>query len=204
MLSKLPKNLPHRRRMPPLSRNRLLFSSLMSCCPSVFLRPRPTVLFRCLYRPLMSRCLEQFLQSRLILLEVDVDTVVYHTSLHAARSAFDFAVVCLAFNCRRSSRIFVQHRQEGTSHCRPFTPPEPAWYPSCLREYRMRRPENGFRELLSLRHAVSPVCYLVDVSNFRITRSQRNFVHLASVEWPGCLRYTAVVEELSSKIHSGN
>ena len=26
----------------------------------------------------------------------------------------------------------------------------------------MRRPENGFRELLSLRHAGSPVCYLVD------------------------------------------
>ena len=26
----------------------------------------------------------------------------------------------------------------------------------------MRRPENGFRELVSLRHAVSPVCYLVN------------------------------------------
>ena len=51
VLSRLPKNLYHHRRMPPLSRSRLPFSSLMACCPSVFLPPRPTVLFRCLYRP---------------------------------------------------------------------------------------------------------------------------------------------------------
>ena len=54
VLSRLPKNLSHRRRMPPLSRNKLPISSLMACYPFAFLPPRPTVLFRCLYGPLVS------------------------------------------------------------------------------------------------------------------------------------------------------
>ena len=41
VLSRLPKNLSHRRRVSLLSRSRLPFSSLMACCPSVFLPPRP-------------------------------------------------------------------------------------------------------------------------------------------------------------------
>ena len=56
VLSRLSKNLSHRRRMSPLPRSRLPFSSLMACCPSFFHPPRPAVIFRCLYRPLMSRC----------------------------------------------------------------------------------------------------------------------------------------------------
>ena len=50
VLSRLPKNLSHRRRMTPLSRSTLMFSSLMACCPSVFLPPRPAVSFSCLYK----------------------------------------------------------------------------------------------------------------------------------------------------------
>ena len=54
VLNRFPKNLSHRWRTSLLSRSRLPFSSLMACCPSVFLPPRPAVIFRCLYRPSMS------------------------------------------------------------------------------------------------------------------------------------------------------
>ena len=61
VLNRLPQNLSHLGRMSRLPRNRLPFLTLMACCPSVFLPPRSTVLFRCLYRPLMPRCREECL-----------------------------------------------------------------------------------------------------------------------------------------------
>ena len=107
VLSRLPKNLSHRRRMCPLSRNRLQFSSLMACCPSVFLRPRPAVIFRCLYRPLMSRCRRSASRSATHSSKwTSIPlSMAARTSLHASRSAFHVAVVCLVFHCRRASRV---------------------------------------------------------------------------------------------------
>ena len=95
---------------------------------------------------------------------------------------------------------FVQRRQERSSHCWPFAPPKPAQYPCRLREYCMRRPENGFRKLPSLlRHAGSLACHLVNVvdelPDHALPEAFR--LQLASVEWPGlrCLLYTAVMGE---------
>ena len=104
--------------------------------------------------------------------------------------------------------IFVQRRQERSSNCWPFAPPKPAWGPSRLRKNRLRRYENGLRELPSfLRHAGSLAYYLVDVvdkfSDHALPEESR--LQLASVEWPGlrCRPYTAVVGKSSPKIHGG-
>ena len=90
VLSRLPNNLSHRRRMSPLPRNRLPFSSLMAYCPSVFLLPRPTVLFRYLYRPLISRCRRSVSRSATYSSKwTSIPlSIAGRTSLHAARSAF--------------------------------------------------------------------------------------------------------------------
>ena len=109
MLSRLPKNLSHRRRMSPLSRSRLPFSSLMACCPSVFLPPRPAIICRCLYKPLiMSRCRRSVSSSATYSSKwASIPlSIAARTSLHAARSAFHVAVVCLVLHCRRASRFF--------------------------------------------------------------------------------------------------
>ena len=107
MLSRLPTNLTHRWRMSPLSRSRLPFSSLMACCPSVFLPPRPTVIFRCLYRPLMSRCRKRVSRSATYFSKwTSIPlSIAAHTSSHAARSAFHVAVACLVLHCRCASRF---------------------------------------------------------------------------------------------------
>ena len=107
VLSRLPKNLSHRRRMSPLSRSRLPFSSLMACCPSVLLPPRPAVIFRCLYRPIMSRCRRSVSSSaRYSSKWTSIPlSIAAPTFLHAARSAFHVAVVCLVLYCRRASRF---------------------------------------------------------------------------------------------------
>ena len=47
VLSRLPKNLSHHRKMSLLSRKGLPFLSLMAYCPSVFLPSRPAVFSRC-------------------------------------------------------------------------------------------------------------------------------------------------------------
>ena len=107
VLSRLPKNLSHRRRMSPLSRSRLPFSSLMACCPSVFLPPRPAVIFRCLYKPLKSRCRRSVSSSaRYSSKWTSIPlSIAARTSLHAARTAFHVTVVCLVLHCRRASRF---------------------------------------------------------------------------------------------------
>ena len=108
VLSRLPKKLSHRRKMSPLSRSRLSFSSLMARCPSVFLPPRPAVIFRCLYKPLMSRCRRRVSSSATYSSKwTSIPlSIAARTSLHAARSAFHVAVVCLVLHCRRASRFF--------------------------------------------------------------------------------------------------
>ena len=108
VLSRLPKNLSHRRRMSPLPRSRLSFSSLMACCPSVFLSPRPAVIFRRLCKPLMSRCQIISVSSSATYSSKWTSiplSIASRTSLHAARSAFHVAVVCLVLHCRRASRF---------------------------------------------------------------------------------------------------
>ena len=62
---------------------------------------------RCLYRPLMSPCRRSVsspatCSSKWISI---VLSIVSCTSLHAARSDFHVAVVCLALHCRRASRF---------------------------------------------------------------------------------------------------
>ena len=118
VLSRLPKNLFHRRRMSPLSRSRLPFSSLMACCPSVFLPPRPAVIFRCLYKPFMSRCRRSVSSSARYSSKWTSKplSIAARTSLHAARSAFHVAVVCLVLHCRRASR-FLSSAAKSSSNC---------------------------------------------------------------------------------------
>ena len=105
MLSRLPKNLSHRRRMSPLSRSRLTFSSLIACCPSGFLPSRPAVIFRCLYRPLMSRRRRSVSRSATYSSKWTSKpmSIAARASLHAARSTFHVAVVWLVLHCRRAS-----------------------------------------------------------------------------------------------------
>ena len=128
VLSRLPNNLSHRRRMSRLSCNRLPFSSLMACYPSVFLPPRPTVLFRCLYRPLMSPCRRSVASSATYASNGSLcpclsPLALPYTKLEVLstlpRGVFGLALsACLP--------LFVQRRQERSSHCWPFAPPKPA------------------------------------------------------------------------------
>ena len=107
VFNRLPKNLSPRRRMSPLSRSRLPFSSLMAYCPSVFLPPRPAVVFTCLYKLLMARCRRSVSSSATYSSKwTSIPlSIAARTSLYAARSAFHVAVVCLVLHCWRASRF---------------------------------------------------------------------------------------------------
>ena len=73
--------------MPPLSRNRLPFLSLLSCCPPVFLRPRPTVL-------------QVFIQAPHVAVSGEVSLVPPHISRSGCRYR------CLSYFLTRSSKCF--------------------------------------------------------------------------------------------------
>ena len=180
VLSRLPKNLSHRRRMSPLSRSRLPFSSLMACCLSVFLPPRRAVLFRCLYRPIISRCRRSI--SRSVTSSSECTSIplsiAARTSSHAARSAFHVAVVCLVLHCRRASRFLSSAVKSaaltaGRSH-----------HPS-LRGIRLASGSTACAapRMASVNSLVSsatlarwPAISSMLSTNFRITRSRRNLV----------------------------
>ena len=180
MLSILPRNLSHRRTMSPLSRNRLPFSSLMACCPYVFLRPRPTVYFRCLYRHLMSRCRRSVSSSATYSskwIHVSL-SIAAHTSLHKAQSAFHVAVVYLVLHCRNASCFLSSAAKSaaltaGRSH-----------HPS-LREIRLVSGSTAcaaprMASVNSLASSATlarwPAISSMLSTNFRITRSGKNFV----------------------------
>ena len=180
MLSRLPKNLSHRRRMSLLSRSRLPFSSLMACCPSVFLPPRPAVIFRCLYKPLMSRCRRSVSSSATYSSKwASIPlSIAARTSLHAARRAFHIAVVCLDLHCRRASRFFSSAAKSaaltaGRSH-------HPSLCGVRLASGRTACAAPRMASVNSLASSATLVRWPAISSmlsrNFRITRSRRNLV----------------------------
>ena len=180
VLSRLPKNLSHRRRMSPLSRSRLPFSSLMACCPSVFLPPRPAVIFRCLYRPLMSRCRRSVSRSATYSSKgTSIPlSIAARTSLHAARRAFHVAVVCLVFHGRRASRFLSSAAKSaaltaGRSHHPSLRGVHLASGSTACAAPRMAS-VNSLASSATL--ARWPSISSMLSTNFRITRSRRNLV----------------------------
>ena len=199
----------HRRRMSPLSRNRLpltvlVLDGLLSLCFPLAQAHRP---FPVLYRPLMSRCRRSVsspatYSSKWILLPL---YIAPRTSLHAARSAFHVDVVCLALHRQRRSRFLSSAAKRaaliaGRSH-----------HPN-LRDIRLASESTAcaaprIASMNSLASSVTLAYYLADVVDELPDHSllEEFRLQLAFVEWPGlrCLLYTAVGGQSSPKIHSG-
>ena len=178
VLSKLPKNLSHRRRMPPLSRSRLPFSSSMACCPSVS-RPGPPS-FSGVCIDLSCRGVGVVSLVPPVLPQVDLYTLVDRRSHFLARSSKCFprcrGVFGLALSACLSLFVGAAKRAAltaGRSH-----------HPS-LREVRLVSgrtscPAPKMASVNSLASSATLARWLAISlmlsTNFRITRSRRNLV----------------------------
>ena len=132
--------------------------------------------------------------------------IAARTFLHAARSAFHVAVVCLVLHCRRASRFLSSAVKStaltaGRSH-----------HPS-LRGIRLISGRTAYaaRRMASVNSLASSAALArwPDVSSIDEfpdhVLPEELRLQLASVEWPGlrCLLYTAVVGKSPPTIHSG-
>ena len=180
VLSRLPTNLSHRRRMSPLSCRRLPFSSLMACCPSVFLPPRPAVIFRRLYRPLVSRCRRSVSSSARYSSKWTSTplSIAARTSLHAARSDFHVAVVCLVLHCRRASRFLSSAAKSAALTAGRSLHPSLRGVRLASGKTACAAPRMASVNFLASSATLArwPAISSMLSTNFRITRSRRNLL----------------------------